>query len=144
VGGKCINIKASSESGECASLISTGFFLGPGGCLWPGMGLSVSFQVQPRSGCLARALVLPRETFRGGEGLSETNGRKLARRKACVALAGHSCKTEPSILMSGEQLEGAKKENRGSQRLKRRDHSGNGVVEGGAASSRVARISAAT
>src|SRR6267143_1850246 len=67
-------MKASSESGECASLISTGSFSVFEAVCWPGMGLSVSFcgatparpgrsHEQSQSRCLGLAWVPPRETF---------------------------------------------------------------------------------
>src|SRR6266403_27594 len=128
-------MKASSESGECASLIWTGSFSVLGAVCGPGMGASVSF-----SGATAKWLPRPglgpsQRDFPAEERVYRRRTEESLRvARACVALGRTiSCKTEPSILMSGEQLEGAKKENRGSQRLKRRDHSGNGVVEGGAA-----------
>src|SRR5437879_3380391 len=64
-------MKASSESGECASLISTASFSVFEAVCWPGMGVSVSFSsatpasrvvsYTTGSGCLALALVLPRD-----------------------------------------------------------------------------------
>src|SRR3981189_430707 len=41
-------MKASSESGECASLISTGSFSVCEAVCWPGMGLSVPFPLRAR------------------------------------------------------------------------------------------------
>src|SRR5882762_4300613 len=129
-------MKASSESGECASLISTGSFSVFGAVCGPGMGVSVSF-----SGATSKWL--PRPGFGPSQRDFPAEERVYRRRTedsvrvagACVALGRTiSCKREPSILMSGEQLAGAKEErHRGSRRLKRRDHTGDGVVEGGAA-----------
>src|SRR5260370_30893986 len=42
-------MKASSESGECASLISTGSFSVFEAVCWPGMGVSVSFSGATRA-----------------------------------------------------------------------------------------------
>src|SRR6266403_4178263 len=130
-------MKASSESGECASLISTGSFSVFGAVCGPGMGVSVSF-----SGATAK--LLPRRGF--GPSLRDFPAEERVYRRrtedsvrvagACVPLGrAISCKREPSILVSGEQLEGAqrKKKNMRWRRLKRRNHAGDGVVEGGAA-----------
>src|SRR5258708_21545654 len=54
-------MKASSESGECASLISTVSFSVFEAACWPDMGLLVSFQVRTRSAWLRPALILPRD-----------------------------------------------------------------------------------
>src|SRR5260370_9272 len=89
-------MNASSESGECASLISTGSFSVFEAVCWPDMGLSVSYSsatpARPghstcklRSGCLALELVPPRKTFPPKKGVSETNGRNLRVAGACVA-----------------------------------------------------------
>src|SRR6266851_2532274 len=136
-------MNASSESGECASLISTGSFSVFEAVCWPDMGLSVSYSsaapARPghstyklRSGCLALVLVPPRETFPPKKGLSETNGRNLRVAGACVALGrAISCKRKPSISASGEQLGRDKQGKRisGFQALQRGDHACDGVVE---------------
>src|SRR6266849_10498295 len=85
-------MKASSESGECASLISTGSFSVVEAVGWPGMDASVSSSsaTPARRGHFMRshgAVIPPSLWFfpdrlsHGGEGLSETNGRKSARRR---------------------------------------------------------------
>src|SRR6266849_6142379 len=85
-------MKASSESGECASLISTVSFSVFEAVCWPGMDVSVPFSsAAPASpGHFTgnhEAIAPPRLWFfserlsHGGEGLSETNGRKSARRR---------------------------------------------------------------
>src|SRR5260370_2277956 len=97
-------MKASSESGECASLISTGSFSVVEAVCWPGMSVSVSFSgaTPARPGhfpCKCEAVASPWRWFfperlsRTGEGLSETNGRKRARcRGLHGAWPGDSCK----------------------------------------------------
>ncbi len=97
-------MNASSESAECASLISTGSFSVFEAVCWPDMGLSVScssatparpghFKCKLRSGCLALELVPPERDFPTEEGLSETSGRNLRIAGACVALGrAISCK----------------------------------------------------
>src|SRR5260370_41123741 len=90
-------MNASSASGECASLISTGSFSVFEAVCWPDMGLSVScssatparpghFKCKLRSGCLALELVPPERDFPTEEGLSETSGRNLRIAGDCVAL----------------------------------------------------------
>src|SRR5260370_19287524 len=85
-------MKASSESGECASLISTGSFSVFEAVCWPDMGLSVSFSsaTPARPGRLTRNLeavaspwlwFLSERLSHRGQGLSETNGRKRPRRR---------------------------------------------------------------
>src|SRR2546427_10931873 len=105
-------MKASSESGECASLISTGFFSVLGAVCGPGMGLSVSF-----SGATAKWL--PRPGFGPSQRDFPAEERVYRRRteeslrvaRACVALGRTiSCKKEPSILVSRVQLARAKEE----------------------------------
>src|SRR6266849_10684743 len=100
-------MKASSESGECASLISTGSF--SVFVCGPGMGVSVSFSA-------ATATWLPRPGLGPSQRDFPAEERVYRRRTedsmrvagACVALdRAISCKREPSILVSGEQLEGA-------------------------------------
>src|SRR6266513_4866938 len=109
-------MKASSESGECASLISTVSFSVFEAVCWPGMGVSVSFSgATPQSQVVSYAtlerlprpgLVLPRETFpqsrRSTGGEQEKNARvasaSLAQGRAI------SCKGKPSILAPCEQL----------------------------------------
>src|SRR5712692_5234977 len=130
-------MKASSESGECASLISTGSFSVFEAVCWPGMGVSVSSSsaTPARPGhsmynCKAAASTwcwfLP-------ERLSH-RGRVYRRRteENCASLGrAISCNSKPSILMSREQLERARR--RGEkwlQVLQRRDHTRDGVVEG--------------
>src|SRR5437667_3121293 len=99
-------MKASSESGECASLISTGSFSVFGAVCGPGMGVSVSF-----SGATSKWL--PRPGFGPSQRDFPAEERVYRRRTeenvrvagACVALGrAISCKKEPSILVSGEQL----------------------------------------
>src|SRR5882757_3963903 len=111
-------------------------FLGLRGCLRARHGRVCSF-----SGATSKWL--PRPGFGPSQRDFPAEERVYRRRTedsvrvagACVALGRTiSCNREPSILMSGEQLAGAKEErHRGSRRLKRRDHTGDGVVEGGAA-----------
>src|SRR5229473_1501020 len=85
-------MKASSESGECASLISTGSFSVFEAVCWPDMGLSVSFcsEAPARPGRCYTDLAavaspwlwfLPERLSQKGEGLSETNEGKRARRR---------------------------------------------------------------
>src|SRR2546430_2446059 len=109
-------MKASSESGECASLISTGSLSVFEAVCGPGMGVFVSFSgatpARPDHFTYNREAVaspwlwsFPERLSRGGEGLSETNGRNVRVAGACVALGrAISCKREPSILVSSEQL----------------------------------------
>src|SRR3984893_1273168 len=113
-------MKASSESGECASLISTGSFSVFGAVCGPGMGVSVSFLG-------ATAMLLSRPGLGPSQRDFPAEERVYRRRTedsmrvagACVALGRTiSCKREASILMYGEQLEGAKEEkHRGSRAL---------------------------
>src|SRR5260370_10892770 len=97
-------MNASSESAECASLITVGSFSYFEAVCWPDMGLSVycssatparpgHFKCKLRSGCLALELVPPERDFPTEEGLSETSGRNLRIAGACVALGrAISCK----------------------------------------------------
>src|ERR1700674_846222 len=140
-------MKASSESGECASLISTGSFSVLEAVCWPGMGVSVSFSrstpTRPGHFAYNREAVawpllwfFPERLSRPGEGPSESNGRKRARRRGLRGAGpGDFLQGKPSILASGEQLEGAlgAEANRGPRTLQRRNHAGDGVVEGDAA-----------
>src|SRR6266550_5267433 len=105
-------MKASSESGECASLISTGSFSVFGAVCGPGMGVSVSFSA-------ATSKWLPRPGFGPSQRDFPAEERVYRRRTedsvrvagACVALGrAISCQREPSILVPGEQLAGAKEE----------------------------------
>src|SRR6266852_5251905 len=100
-------MKASSESGECASLISTGSF--SVFVCGPGMGVSVSFSA-------ATATWLPRPGLGPSQRDFPAEDRLYRRRTeegmrvagACVARdRAITCKREPSILVCGEQLEGA-------------------------------------
>src|SRR5258707_15742412 len=83
-------MKASSESGECASLISTVSFSVFEAACWPDMGLLVSFQVRTRSAWLRPALILQETTPRTrgsagderekmcvSQGLAKTPGRTI-------------------------------------------------------------------
>src|SRR5713101_5876749 len=85
-------MKASSESGECASRISTGSFSVFEAACRPGINVSVSFSSANPAGpgyfmCKLEAVASPLLWFfperlsRRGESLSETNGRKRARRR---------------------------------------------------------------
>src|SRR6266852_1778268 len=85
-------MKASSESGECASLISTGSFSVFEAVRWPGMDVLDSFSgatpARPGRFTCNREVVsspwfwfFPERLSLSGEGLSETNGRKRARRR---------------------------------------------------------------
>src|SRR6266566_9259406 len=109
-------MKASSESGECASLISTGSLSVFEAVCGPGMGLFVSFSGATLAGpdhfaCNREAaaspwLALSQRDFPTGERVfrrrTEENVRVAG---ACVALGrAISCKRKPSILVSGEQL----------------------------------------
>src|SRR5437660_2033506 len=135
-------MKASSESGECASLISTASFSVFEAVCWPGMGVSVSFSsatpasrvvsYTTGSGCLALALVLPRDFPAKERSIGEEREKTRASQGACWALGrAISCKEKPSILAPHEQLRGPHAP--GARALKRRDHAGDGVVEGGVA-----------
>src|SRR6266567_1690457 len=86
-------MKASSESGECASLISTVSFSVFEAACWPDMGLLVSFQVRTRSAWLRPALILPRDY--------------PAHERGCRgAKPATICKRKPNILACREQLAG--------------------------------------
>src|SRR5229473_604846 len=117
-------MKASSESGEWASLISTGTFSVFEAVCWPDMGVSVSFS----SATAARpghSRATSKRLLRPGFGSSQRDfpaEERVYRRRteenvrvagACVALGrAISCKGKPSILVSGEQLEGAQRKRR--------------------------------
>src|SRR6266700_2596605 len=111
-------MKASSESGECASLISTGSLSVFEAVCGPGMGLFVSFSGATLAGsdhftcnreeAASPGLALSQRDFPTGERVfrrrTEENVRVAG---ACVALGrAISCKRKPSILVSGEQLGG--------------------------------------
>src|SRR6266478_6231648 len=157
-------MKASSESGECASLISTVSFSVLEAVCWPGMGVSVSFSVRPpaKSG---RFHATWERSSRPGFGSSQRDfpvnewvyrrrtGENVRVAGACLAQGrAISCKRKPSTLVSNEQLAGVPEKARATLRnadrqrwilmaeknirlrtLKRGDHAGNGVVEGGMA-----------
>src|SRR5229473_894821 len=83
-------MKASSESGECASLISTVSFSVFEAVCWPGMGVFVPFSsATPASPghftgnheaiAPPRLPFFPKRLSHGGAGLLETNGRDHAR-----------------------------------------------------------------
>src|SRR6266576_6603914 len=104
-------MKASSESGECASLIATGSFSVFGAVCGQGMGVSVSFSgatevvASPWLGPSQRDFPAEERVYRR----RTEDSVRVAR--DCVALGrAISCKREPSILVSGEQLAGAKEE----------------------------------
>src|SRR6266853_5887650 len=135
-------MNASSESGECASLISTGSFSVFEAVCWPDMGLSVSYSsatpARPghstcklRSGCLALELVPPRKTFPPKKGVSETNGRNLRVAGACVAPGrAISCKRSLAYRRPANNWNGTSGEaNNGFRALQGRDHACDGVVE---------------
>src|SRR6266550_3402719 len=102
-------MKASSESGECASLIATGSFSVFGAVCGPGMGVSVSFSgatevvASPWLGPSQRDFPAEERVYRRR---TEDSVRVAG---ACLALGrAISCQREPSILVPGEQLAGAK------------------------------------
>src|ERR1700724_1116194 len=105
-------MKASSESGECASLISTGSFSVFGAVCGPGMGVSVSFSAATATWLLRPGLGPSQRDFPAEERVYRRRTEDSMRvAGACVALdRAISCKREPSILVSCEQLEGAKEE----------------------------------
>src|SRR6267154_221520 len=112
-------MNASSESGECASLISTGSFSVFEAVCWPDMGLSVPIPVR-----LRRGRVIPRTAskrlpgpgagssqrdFPTEEGSIGDERRKLARRRGLRGAGpGDFLQEKPSISASREQLEGDK------------------------------------
>src|SRR5260370_37112924 len=147
-------MKASSESGECASLISTVSFSVFEAVCWPDMGLSVSSSAATRAGRVilsASAKPLRRPGFGSSQRdfpkkewvFRGRTGENVRVAGACVALGqAISCNGKPSILASGEQLEepravGAKSPSAegkiGSRTLQRRDHARDGVIERGPA-----------
>src|SRR5882757_1164089 len=83
-------MKASSESGECASLISTGSFSVFEAVCWPDMGLSVSFSNATTADHVHSdangfrpprpVWVLPRETF-----LPRRGSFGVERKKTCAS-----------------------------------------------------------
>src|SRR6267143_181573 len=104
-------MNASSESGECASLSSTGTFSVFEAVCWPDMGVSVSFSsaTAARPGhfpCNLEAVAspwlwfFPERLSRRGEGLSETNGRKRARSRGLRG-AGRAIYCRPSLAYWG-------------------------------------------
>src|SRR6266481_7953359 len=135
-------MNASSESGECASLISTGSFSVFEAVCWPDMGLSVPIPVR-----LRRGRVIPRTAskrlpgpgagssqrdFPTEEGSIGDERKKLARRRGLRgARPGDFLQEKPSISVSGEQLERDKQGKRisGIQALQRGDHACDRVVE---------------
>jgi hypothetical protein len=89
-------MKASSESGECASLISTGSFSVFEAVCLPAMGLLVPLF------CLG--LVPSRETFSSREAAAEDEQKGRARRRGLLGAGpGYFCKRKPNTLGSGEQ-----------------------------------------
>src|SRR6266567_9027244 len=104
-------MKASSESGECASLISSGSFLVFEAVCWPGMGvLGSSFRAARRgrgnlrcapelTGVDSPRLGFPQKRLPPlQEALSGVGGRKLARSRGLRgAWPGDSYKGKPSI-----------------------------------------------
>src|SRR6267154_5906263 len=135
-------MNASSESGECASLISTGSFSVFEAVCWPDMGLSVPIPVR-----LRRGRVIPRTAskrlpgpgagssqrdFPTEEGSIGDERKKLARRRGLRGAGpGDFLQEKPSISASPEQLERDKQGKRisGFQALQRGDHACDGVVE---------------
>src|SRR5207253_2872961 len=120
-------MKASSESGECASLISTGSFSVFEAVCWPGMGLLVSYSGATPAGPGHFSRTAKRSPDPGfGPSQKDFPAEERVYRRpteenvrvagACVALGrAISCKREPSILVSGEQLAGAKEESIGDR-----------------------------
>src|SRR6266446_10067629 len=125
-------MKASSESGECASLISTVSFSVFEAVCWPDMGLSVSSSAATRAGrVILSAAAKPLR--RPGFGSSQRDfpkkewvfrgrtGEKVRVAGSCVAPGrANSCKGKTSILASGEQLEEGRqnRRNQGEQKGK--------------------------
>src|SRR6266550_659045 len=110
-------MKASSESGECFSLISTGSFSVFGAVCGPGMGVSVSF-----SGATSKWLPRPgfgpsQRDFPAEERVYRRRTEDSVRRRGLRgARPGDFLQErEPSILVSGEQLAGAKEESIGDR-----------------------------
>src|ERR1700674_1895458 len=111
-------MKASSESGECASLISTGSFPVFEAACRPAMGLLNSSSVADPNGRGAfprnrgavthPGLSSPQRQLPVTERLcQETNGRKQARRRGLRgAWPGDSCRGKPSISAAGGQTAG--------------------------------------
>jgi len=91
---------------------------------WPGMSVSISFSVRHRQDQVipcATSKRLPRPGFGSSQRDFPAEERVYRRRTeenvrvagACVALGrAISCKGKPSILVSGEQLEGAQRKRR--------------------------------
>src|SRR4029077_11547761 len=147
-------MKASSESGECASLISTVSFSVFEAVCWPDMGLSDSFSsaTPARPGRFKRNLEGVASPGFGSSQRDIPAEERVYRRRtgenvrvagACVApRPAISCKSNPNISAPGEQLEegralgtksrGTERE-AGSRTLQRRDHARDGVIECGAA-----------
>src|SRR6266849_5663199 len=110
-------MKASSESGECASLISTVSFSVFEAVCWPDMGLSVSSSGTTRAGWVifsATAKRLRRPSFDSSQRdfpkkelvFRGRTGEKVRVAGSCGAPdRANSCKGKTSILASGEQLE---------------------------------------
>src|SRR5258706_1955643 len=135
-------MNASSESGECASLISTGSFSVFEAVRSAGMGLCVSIPVR-----LRRGRVIPRTAskrlpgpgagssqrdFPTQEGSIGDERKKLARRRGLRGAGpGDFLQEKPSISASGEQLERDKQGKRisGFQALQRGYHACDGIVE---------------
>src|SRR5260370_33996135 len=113
-------MKASSESGECASLISTGSFSVFEAVCWPGMGvLGSSFRAARRGrGNLRCAPELtgvdsprlgfpPRDFLRDGRLCLESDGRKFARSRGLLgAWPGDSYQEKRSISEASAKIAG--------------------------------------
>src|SRR5438094_9543337 len=155
-------MKASSESGECASLISTVSFSVFEAACWPGMGVSVSFSgATPQSQVLSHATLerSSRPSFGSSQRDFPVNewvyrrrtGEKVRVAGACLAQGrAISCKGKRSTSVSNEQLAGVPGKTRVGhvekcrqitmvlmaqknirlRSLQRRNHGGDGVVQG--------------
>src|SRR6266567_6243656 len=100
-------MKASSESGECASLISTVSFSVFEAACWPDMGLLVSFQVRTRSAWLRPALILPRDYPAHERVCRRRTGENVRVTGACEdARPDDNLQPKPNILACREQLAG--------------------------------------
>src|SRR6266567_341394 len=134
-------MKASSESGECASFISTVSFSVFEAACWPDMGLLVSFQVRTRSAWLRPALILPRDypahervcRRRTGENVRVTGASEAPSRRQFASESLTYWRAANNWQDRGLKGNGRGSEDAESPVLQRRDHASDGVVEGGSA-----------
>src|SRR5260370_6155554 len=100
-------MKASSESGECASLISTVSFSILEAVCWPDMGLLVSLGAHAKRLASLPALVLPRD-YPACARVNRSRTGENARVAGVCKAPGRTifCRPKPNILLCCEQLAG--------------------------------------